>query len=171
MNLKSILASVAMTAAMTTAASAVDLTVPYTDPGFDWDGFYLGFQGGPSIYDGDPYLNGYGVAGVIFTLTEDFAVALEGAGGSWMEFGGSSTGYWIEGSARFGYVMDDTMLYALTGVLTDSGNPLSPVFGGGIWHAFTDNVSVRGEVFVVSHEFDFSDNEVGVRGGAFWHFN
>lgn len=157
----------ALVLALSPAAFAADYgeTMMMTDPGFDWDGFYMGLIGeGQTDFVGGNWVAGGAAAGVIFSLTDDFKVDIEGAV---MAFTGTSTGIQGEGTTRLGYAIDNVMLYGLGGIGTDGAGYFS--YGAGMWFAATDQVSFRVEVDGNSYFGSGIVDWAAVNAGFFLH--
>ncbi|WP_184804665.1 outer membrane protein [Rhizobium leucaenae] len=154
-------------------AMAADITFEQSAPqpeqqnfsGFDWSGFYLGAQGGytrnKATYLGlDQNLNS-GSAGVhagynfqhgniVYGIENDFNYNFEKGNETNLEWDAS-------GRARVGYALDRNLIFATAGLAAAGGKIDVPAVGkkddiligwtagGGIEHALTDNILIRGE--------------------------
>ena len=163
---------------MGSAAQAADLILPpaildpiYESPMFDFEGLYIGVQGGAFF----PLANGqttaeFGsgtinhtagliglVAGVNFMATDMFLVGVEIQGN--VLFGGQSPvvsgGYAAEGLilGKLGVVLtDNVLIYAAGGFGVMGGPDFGPTsgtyyaVGGGLEFGVTDSLGIRGEV-------------------------
>ena len=171
-------------------ALAADLTYEHSAPAaeqaysaYDWSGFYLGGQGGyvwnkGTVLGTDRNLDG-GTAGVhagynfqsgniVYGIENDFNYNFKDKKEADLEWDAS-------GRARVGYALDRTLLFATAGLAAAGGKVDAPgvgkkddiligwTAGGGIEHAFTDNVIVRGEY----RYSDFGNKDFGSAIGDF----
>ncbi|HEY0124293.1 MAG TPA: outer membrane protein [Rhizobium sp.] len=132
---------------------------------YDWSGFYLGVQGGYSwnqttILGSDKDIDngsfgahaGYNLqhGNIVYGIENDFNYNFGDNKESSLEWDAS-------GRARVGYALDRTLFFATGGVAAAGGKADVPAVGkkddiligwtagGGVEHAFTDNILVRGE--------------------------
>lgn len=165
-------------------AAAADLyeapSVPSAQPlsqAYDWSGFYLGGQGGYSwgqtkVLGSDQNADS-GAAGlhagynfqsgnIVYGIENDFNYNFEKKGDAELEWDAS-------GRARVGYAWDRTLFFATAGVAAGGGKVDLPAAGkkdgiligwtagGGVEHAVTDNILVRGEY----RHSDFGNKDFG----------
>ncbi|AYM84836.1 porin family protein [Agrobacterium tumefaciens] len=179
--------------ALTSAAPVLAADLVYEQPSppseqqvssaYDWSGFYLGAQGGynwnqATIFGSDANLDS-GSAGahagynfqhgnIVFGIENDFNYNFEKGGDAKVEWDASGRG-------RVGYAWDRTLFFATAGVAAAGVKVDVPgadkkddiligwTAGGGIEHAFTDNVLVRGEY----RYSDFGNKDFGSSIGEF----
>lgn len=127
----------------------------------DWDGLYVGIQGG---YDFDGYVDLQGVVGVNFTASESFLIGAEAAIGPYFDVGGGGgNGYEGYLAGRVGFVVDSALLYALGGASIVDGS-VGWVAGAGAEFMIADSTSMR--LQVLNYDNDFYQANVGLM----WHF-
>ncbi|MFT4183129.1 MAG: porin family protein [Rhizobium sp.] len=183
------LTTLALSAAM--PAVAADLT--YNEPAppaaqeaysaYDWSGFYIGAQGGynfnqatvlgsnQDIDSGSAGIHaGYNFqsGNIVYGIENDFNYNFEDNKNANLEWDAS-------GRARVGYALDRTLLFATAGVAAAGGKVdvagvgkkddilIGWTAGGGIEHAFTDHILVRGEY----RYSDFGNKDFGDGIGDF----
>lgn len=151
------LAALSVAALFTTgSAYAADLIIPTTpqpiieSAGFDWDGLYVGAQGGAQFGGNVNGLVG-AFAGVNFSAGSGFVTGVE-VNGDYV-WNGSFNAWEVVASARAGaLVTDDVLVYGKAGLgyrdTNNNGNAQGAmyVFGGGVEFAATDSFTIRGEV-------------------------
>ncbi|MBB3138287.1 outer membrane immunogenic protein [Rhizobium pisi] len=176
-------AALALSVAIPAAAADLTYETPAAQPGwqvssaYDWSGFYLGAQGGYSwsqtkILGSDQDANS-GSAGlhagynfqsgnIVYGIENDFNYNFEKNGDADLEWDAS-------GRARLGYAWGRTLFFATAGAAAAGGKVDIPAVGkkdgiligwtagGGIEHAVTDNILVRGEY----RHLDFGDKDFG----------
>ncbi|KJF72549.1 outer membrane protein [Agrobacterium arsenijevicii] len=150
---------------------------------YDWSGFYLGAQGGynwnqATVLGSDIDLDGgsFGAhagynfqhGNVVFGIENDFNYNFEDGSDATVEWDASGRG-------RVGYAWDRTLFFATAGVaaagvkvdVAGAGKKddilIGWTAGGGIEHAFTDNILVRGEY----RYSDFGSKDFGSSVGDF----
>lgn len=166
-------AFVAMAAVSATPVLAADAVDPPSAPPleqtaysiYDWSGFYLGAQGGynwnQATYLGTKQNLDSGSAGIhagynfqsgsiVYGIENDFNYNFDKGKNADFEWDASGRG-------RVGYAIDRTLLFATVGVAATSGKVTLPAAGkkddiligwragGGVEHAITDNILIRGE--------------------------
>jgi outer membrane immunogenic protein len=172
-------------------AAAADMTFAQPSPqpehqaysAFDWSGFYLGGQGGYSFNQATVFGSAEdldsGSAGlhagynfqsgdIVYGIENDFNYNFENKGDANLEWDASARG-------RVGYALDRTLIFATAGVAAAGAKVDVPeaskndailigwTAGGGVEHAFTDNVVVRGEY----RYSDFGSKDFGSAVGDF----
>ncbi|MBY2912470.1 outer membrane protein [Rhizobium leguminosarum] len=173
--------------ALSVAVPAVAADLTYETPpapsagevssAYDWSGFYLGAQGGYSwsqakilgsdqdIDSGTSGLHaGYNFqsGNIVYGIENDFNYNFEKNDNANLEWDAS-------GRARVGYAWDRTLFFATAGVAAGGGKVdisaagkkdgilIGWTAGGGIEHAVTDNILVRGEY----RHSDFRNKDFG----------
>lgn len=160
------------TPALSAAVPAVAADLTYETPApaaeqisvaYDWSGFYLGGQGGYSwsqtkILGSDENIDG-GTAGLHAGYNFQSGNIVYDANLEWD----------ASGRARVGYALDRTLFFATAGVAAGGGKVDIPTAGkkdgiligwtagGGIEHAVTDHILVRGEY----RHSDFGNKDFG----------
>lgn len=188
MHLK-IFAFAALVLSAATPAAAADMVAPdiapqseqLTNSPYDWSGFYLGLQGGYSwnkvtALGSDQNLDG-GSSGayagynfqhgnIVYGIENDFNYNFKNGNETSLKWDAS-------GRARVGYALDRTLLFATAGVAAGGGEIDVPsvgkkddiligwTAGGGVEHALTDNILVRGEY----RYSDFGSKDFGTAFG------
>lgn len=168
-----LLALAAFTLSSVSPAVAADLISGQSAPeaeqqaysGYNWSGFYLGLQGGytwnkAKAFNSDHNLDN-GSAGlhagynfqsgnIVYGIENDFNYNFEDGKDTKLEWDASGRG-------RVGYAFDRTLMFATAGVAATGGKIdaagigkkddilIGWTAGGGIEHAVTDNILVRGE--------------------------
>ncbi|MCR5942718.1 porin family protein [Ochrobactrum sp. XJ1] len=191
MQIKSFVFIALATSMAAVPAIAADLTYDNPAPvgeqqaysAYDWSGFYLGAQGGYSwnkgtVLGSDQNIDS-GTAGIhagynfqsgsiVYGIENDFNYNFEDKNDANLEWDAS-------GRARVGYALDRTLVYATGGVAAAGGKVDVPgvgkkddiligwTAGGGVEHAFTNNVTVRGEY----RYSDFGNKDFGSSIGDF----
>jgi len=169
---------VAAATLLSTGALAADLysgrpaTDLYSSPMFNFDGAYVGAQGGGywGTVNG-PSVTGWNldvVAGVNFAMTDLILAGLEFQGGvMWPDSGWK----WdMLGLARVGAEFTDgVMAYGAAGVGSVAGNGVY-AFGGGVEVATFSSVSVRGEILGLAN-WGQSPSAAKATAGVLFHFN
>ncbi|AYG63805.1 outer membrane protein [Rhizobium jaguaris] len=180
----------ALASSMAAPAFAADLTYEQTTPAaeqsysaYNWSGFYLGAQGGyawnkGSVLGSDHKLDN-GISGVhagynfqtgniVYGIENDFNYNFGDKNEANLDWDAS-------GRARVGYALDRTLFFATAGVAAAGGKVdasgvgkkddilIGWTAGGGIEHAFTDNIIVRGEY----RYSDFGKKDFGSAIGDF----
>ncbi|WP_421359015.1 MULTISPECIES: outer membrane protein [Agrobacterium] len=156
---------------------------PQVSSAYDWSGFYLGAQGGynwnqATIFGSDVDLDS-GSAGlhagynfqhgnIVFGIENDFNYNFEKTNNATVEWDASGRG-------RVGYAWDRTLFFATAGVAAagvkvdiagaDKKDDIliGWTAGGGVEHALTDNILVRGEY----RYSDFGNKDFGSSIGEF----
>ncbi|CAN7598981.1 outer membrane protein [Pararhizobium sp. LjRoot238] len=150
---------------------------------YDWSGFYLGAQGGYSwnqatILGSDQDIDsgsfgahaGYNFqyGNIVYGIENDFNYNFEDGGEANLEWDASGRG-------RVGYAWDRTLFFATAGIAAAGGKVDVPgvgkkddiligwTAGGGVEHAVTDNILVRGEY----RYSDFGNKDFGSGIGDF----
>ncbi|WFS04368.1 outer membrane protein [Rhizobium tumorigenes] len=172
----------------TAPAMAADLSVvPEAAPAaystYDWSGFYIGAQGGYSwnqttvlgtkedldngsagIHAGYNFQSG----SIVYGIENDFNYNFAKDKDTDLEWDASGRG-------RIGYALDRTLIFATAGIAATSGKLDIPAIrkkddiligwtaGGGVEHAITDNILVRGEY----RYSDFGKKDFGAGVGDF----
>ena len=160
--------------AMFSSAYAADPVESYNTETVDWDGFYAGIVGGALINNIGIWGEVGGAVGYNHTYKGFFGdhEMLFNIEGSLSAYRGPTTGWEAELTSRGGFVLDDIILYSLSGIGNDTG-AFYRVSGLGLWGKVTDDFSLRGEVtantYFTSGFFAMPD-WYAVKGGAFWHF-
>jgi outer membrane immunogenic protein len=137
-------------------AHAADLIIPVTPQpimpaaGFDWDGLYVGAQGGAQFGGATNGVVG-GFAGVNFNTGAGFVAGVE-MNGDYV-WNGAFNAWEVLASGRVGaLVTDDVLFYGKAGLGYRDTNNNGPAqgatyaFGGGLEFAAADSVTIRGEV-------------------------
>jgi len=136
-----------------------------TQSSYNWSGFYLGIQGGYSWnqakYQGlEQRLNGgslgahagynFQTGNIVYGIENDFNYNLEKGNEANLQWDASGRG-------RVGYAWDRTLFFTTAGIAAAGGKVDVPAIGkkddiligwtagGGVEHAVTDNILVRGE--------------------------
>ncbi|UXT20449.1 porin family protein [Agrobacterium tumefaciens] len=150
---------------------------------YDWSGFYLGAQGGynwnqATILGSDVDLNsgsfgahaGYNFqhGNIVYGIENDFNYNFEDGSDATVEWDASGRG-------RIGYAWDRTLFFATAGIAAAGAKVDVPgagkkddiligwTAGGGVEHALTDNILVRGEY----RYSDFGNKDFGSSIGDF----
>lgn len=190
MHIKSFaLATLILSAAIPAMAADMTLEDPLPLPEqhqfspYDWSGFYLGAQGGYSwnqatVLSEDRNLDGgsFGVhagynfqtGNIVYGIENDFNYNFGDSDDASIEWDASGRG-------RVGYAWDRTLFFTTAGIAAAGGKVEIPevgkkddiligwTAGGGIEHAFTDNILVRGEY----RYSDFGSKDFGSAIGDF----
>lgn len=204
MKISALLAGVAGAALLASGAQAADLILPttpapivYNDAVFDFEGFYLGVQGGlvnPNI-EGS---SGFGLVGIV--AGANFAVTDAVLAGAEVQINGyfgddpldttdSNNGFYaydILAQGKLGFLVTDSVFaYGLAGVGVAKGNSdrTDPYVDNTYWTAglglevaVTDALSIRGEAaYIQNFDSDALDAEYNNAAGKFtvgllWHF-
>ncbi|TQX82762.1 MULTISPECIES: outer membrane protein [Rhizobium] len=174
-------------AAPVCAADMVEQAAPQPEAtvssDYDWSGFYIGGQGGYNWNDaklfGEAQKLDSGSAGVhagynfqsgniVYGIENDFNYNFEKNKGTDLEWDASGRG-------RVGFAFDRTLVFATAGIAAASGKVEVPAAGkkddiligwtagGGLEHALTDNILVRGEY----RYSDFGKKDFGSSIGDF----
>jgi outer membrane immunogenic protein len=186
-----LLAFATLTLSCVTPALAADLVYEQPVPPseqqayspYDWSGFYLGAQGGynwnqANILGSDEDLDsssfgahaGYNLqhGNIVYGIENDFNYNFEKGDDATVEWDAS-------GRARVGYALDRNLFFATAGVAAAGAKVNVPAAGtkddiligwtagGGVEHAFTDNILVRGEY----RYSDFGSKDFGSNIGEF----
>jgi outer membrane immunogenic protein len=205
MKITALMAGVAAAALMVSGAQAADLILP-TEPApvfesnsFDFEGFYLGVQGGGVFFNG----GGAGLVGVVaganFAVSDAFLLGAEIQSNLYFgeDFAGelvtaddNTFGAWdVAAIAKAGAVLTDgVFVYGLAGVGfandtnedgSDDDNNTYWTAGAGVEFAVSDSFSLRTEAAYVRNfddalatDDDGFDEAAGkFTVGALWHFN
>jgi outer membrane immunogenic protein len=143
-----LLAGAALAVSMSTAHAADLLATPvdpiYSSPLFDFEGLYLGVQGGGAFSSGIPY----GLLGVVvganFAVTDGIIAGVEFQGDGY--YNGGFTAYDALALGRVGgFVSENAMLYGELGAGLLNSTPVYAL-GAGVELAVADQLSVRGEL-------------------------
>ncbi|ATN37417.1 hypothetical protein ACO34A_26990 (plasmid) [Rhizobium sp. ACO-34A] len=182
-------AALAFSAAIPAGAADMTFEQPAPQPEYqasstyDWSGFYLGAQGGytwnrATVLGSDQDIDS-GSAGLhagynfqsgnfVYGIENDFNYNFEESDNANVEWDASGRG-------RLGYALDRTLIFATAGVAAAGGKVDVPgvgkkddiligwTAGGGVEHAFTDNITVRGEY----RYSDFGSKDFGAAIGDF----
>jgi outer membrane immunogenic protein len=169
----SLLAGAALAVSMASAASAADLLQTpvdpiYSSPLFNFEGLYLGVQGGGAFASGTPY----GVLGVVvganFAVTDGIIAGVEFQGDGY--YNGGFTAYDALALGRVGgFVSENAMLYGELGAGFINATP-SYAFGAGVELAVADQLSVRGELQGLG-SFGAMPSAAKATVGLLWHVN
>jgi outer membrane immunogenic protein len=172
MQVKIVIAALAVASSLVAPVFAADLVEqPAPQPEalanstYDWSGFYIGGQGGYNWNDGkllgETQKLDSGSAGahagynfqsgnIVYGIENDFNYNFEKNKGADVEWDASGRG-------RVGFAFDRTLVFATAGIAAASGKVDVPAAGkkddiligwtagGGLEHAITDNILVRGE--------------------------
>lgn len=129
-------------AASSTSAFTADAATDYSSSSFDWEGFYIGLNGG-LLNTGTTYWGIGGLAGLNFR-SDDFVFGVEGEITPYFD-GGGYQGSLYEITARGGVlVSEDALVYAVGGVVSDGG-AFAGLAGFGAEFVAYDNVTIGGE--------------------------
>ncbi|NTF42000.1 outer membrane protein [Rhizobium rhizogenes] len=183
-----ILAMVALALSSTMPAMAADMAFEQPAPqpqqsAYDWSGFYLGVQGGYS-WNKAKYLGteqnldggsfgahaGYNFqsGNIVYGIENDFNYSFNKDKDANLQWDAS-------GRARVGYALDRTLFFTTAGLAAAGGKVDAPAIGkkddiligwtagGGVEHALTDNILLRGEY----RYSDFGKKDFGSRIGDF----
>jgi outer membrane immunogenic protein len=168
----SLLAGAALAVFAAGSASAADLLTSidpiYSSPLFNFEGLYVGVQGGGAFDSGTPY----GVLGVVvgsnFAVTNGIIAGLEFQGDAYYNAG--FTAYDALALGRLGgFLSENTMIYGELGVgLTNT----APVYALGIGAemALASQLSVRGELQGLG-AFGGGPSTAKATVGLLWHLN
>jgi outer membrane immunogenic protein len=142
------LAVAALATSVASTAHAADLLTPadpiYSSPLFNFEGIYLGAQGGGALASGGFFGTAGVVVGANFAVTDGILAGIEFQG----------NGYWNGGGAVYdalalgrigGFVSDNAMLYGDLGAGFVNASP-AYAFGGGVELGLTSQISVRGDL-------------------------
>ncbi|CAN7739339.1 outer membrane protein [Rhizobium sp. LjRoot258] len=179
----------ALAASFGVPAIAADLTFEQPTPpqhpysAYDWSGFYLGAQGGytwikATVLGTEQNLDsatfgahaGYNFqsGNIVYGIENDFNYNFE-------DKSQADIGWDASGRARVGYALDRTLLFATAGVAAAGGKVDVPglgkkdeiligwTAGGGVEHALTESILVRGEY----RYSDFGKKDFGSSIGDF----
>jgi outer membrane immunogenic protein len=114
----------------------------YNPAAFNFDGFYLGAQGGLGV--GGLHAGSIGVvAGTNFTVSDPVIAGIEFQADALLKGGGNTYDFYALGRAGM-VVNSDLMVYAEAGPGWSAGVG-GYAFGGGAEYALTDVLSVKGE--------------------------
>lgn len=169
----SLLAGAALAVSMTGTAFAADLlTTPvdpiYSSPLFNFEGLYVGVQGGGALSSGTPY----GVLGVVvgsnFAVTDGIIAGVEFQGDAY--YNGGFTAYDALALGRVGgFVSDNMMVYGELGAGFTNTTPVYAL-GAGVEMAVADQLSVRGELQGLG-AFGAMPSVGKATVGLLWHLN
>jgi outer membrane immunogenic protein len=168
----SLLAGAALAVSMSGAAHAADLLTPvdpiYSSPLFNFEGLYVGVQGGGALSSGTPY----GVLGVVvgsnFAVTDGIIAGVEFQGDAY--YNGGFTAYDALALGRVGgFVSDNTMLYGELGAGFTNSSAVYAL-GGGAEMAVAGQLSVRGELQGLGN-FGAFPSAAKATVGLLWHMN
>jgi outer membrane immunogenic protein len=164
----------AMPAFGATAAEAIGpnfLPDPiYDSPLFNFEGFYVGVQGGAGALPGPGFVGTAGVvAGANFAITDSILTGLEFQGeGVFNQTGYLGADLLLLAKAG-GYITDQLMAYGAVGggLVNNAG---SYALGGGLEMPIWDHLSARGEILGTG---TFGAMPNGAKGsiGLLWHMN
>ena len=168
----SFLAGAALAVSMTSAAHAADLLTPvdpiYSSPLFDFEGLYVGLQGGGAISGGTPY----GVLGVVvgsnFAITDGIIAGVEFQGDAYYDGGFSAYDALALGRVG-GFVSDNAMVYGELGAGFTNTDPVYAL-GAGVELAVAEQLSVRGELQGLG-AFGAMPSVGKATVGLLWHLN
>ncbi len=168
----SLLAGTALAVLLSAPASAADLLGPldpiYSSPLFNFEGLYVGIQGGGAMASGTPY----GVLGVVvgsnFAITSGIIAGLEVQGDAY--YNGGFTAYDALALGRLGgFLSDNTMVYGQLGA-GFTNTSFVYALGAGVEMAMTDQLSVRGELQGLGG-FGAFPSAAKATVGLLWHIN
>jgi outer membrane immunogenic protein len=168
----SLFAGAALAVFVTGSATAADLLTSidpiYSSPLFNFEGLYVGVQGGGAVESGTPY----GLLGVVvgsnFAVTNGIIAGLEFQGDAY--YNGGFTAYDALALGRLGgFLSENTMIYGELGVGVTN---VSPVYALGIGAemALAGQLSVRGEVQGLG-AFGAAPSTAKATVGLLWHLN
>lgn len=181
-----ILRSLAIAAGLSLLAGtafAADLTiptdeVPVVDNTFDWEGFYVGAEGGIEYFDPDySYLAAGVFVGANFLVSENILLGIEGSLGVIADDVDVWGELFVLGRAGV-LVTPDVLLYGVAGVGyewliedPDYYNAMAYQLGGGVEVAVAESVTVRGQLTGYGY-FDDGDFFEAARAtvGVAFHF-
>ena len=168
----SLLAGAALAVSMSSAAQAADLLATpidpiYSSPLFDFEGLYVGVQGGGAISG-----TGYGVLGVVvgsnFAITDGIIAGVEFQGDTY--YNGGFTAFDALALGRVGgFVSENAMVYGELGVGFTNTDPVYAL-GAGVEMAVADQLSVRGELQGLG-AFGTTPSVGKATVGLLWHLN
>ncbi len=168
MSYKALLLATAATLAITGSAVAADPPMiiddePIIDNSFDWNGFYLGVNGG-LFWTGTTFPT----IGIDFGYNwaeSEFLFGLEGDL-DWYVTAGAFSG---EIQGRVGAIFDPAVLYIDGGIGTFFTGGVYGFIGGGVEFAATDNMSIALQTDLIT----FGGGLDAIRGEATlnWHFD
>lgn len=168
-----LLAGAALAVSMSTAASAADLlTTPvdpiYSSPLFDFEGLYVGIQGGGAVMAGAGQGVVGGVVGANFAVTDGIIAGVEFQADAY--FNGGLTAYDALALGRIGgFVSDNAMVYGELGAGFVNAAP-SYALGVGVEMAMTDQLAIRGELQGLG-AFGAAPSTAKATVGLLWHVN
>ncbi len=179
MFVRSLSFAVAAAALMVSGAQAADLIIPvtpepiYQSNGFDWEGLYVGVQGGGQWYSATTQGFVGGVVGVNFIIADPILLGVE-LNGNYI-WGPSIAATEFLGVARIGAIVTDQVLvYADAGIGVYTNSPAPSVneyqLGVGVEVAVTDSISVRAQVDALGDFGGPGFNIAKATVGAFYHF-
>lgn len=144
----------------------------YNSPLFNFDGFYVGAQGGGAWFvSPGPGVVGAigGMAGVNFGITDALLAGIEFQSSVFLN-GSGITGYDALALAHFGgFITDSAVLYGAAGGGISQGTT-AYAFGAGIEAALKDSVSARIEV-LGEGPWGSMPNGAKASLGLVWHVN
>ncbi len=142
-------AGAALAVSMASAAHAADLLKPadpiYSSPLFNFEGLYLGAQGGGAVASGGLYGTLGIVVGANFAITDGIIGGVEFQGDTYWNGGGYAAYDALALGRIGGFVSDNVLLTGDLGVGVVSGTPVYAL-GGGAEFGLTDSLSVRGDL-------------------------
>lgn len=165
MRIRSLLAAAAVLCATLGSARAADFGSVYSATSFNFDGFYLGVQGGGQF--GDPAAAELGLAaGANFAVADPVVAGLEFQ--SDLLVTSSSKDFDFYALGRAGVVItSDFMAYGEVGPGWSRGN-FGYLFGGGGEYALNNAVSVKGELQGIG-KWGSGPFGTRVQGGLLFH--
>lgn len=174
------LSAVALTL-MGSTAFAADLSIPSTpepivpEAGFNWDGLYLGVQGGGYFEDGYD-TQGFigGVVGVNVVVADPIVLGAELDANYYFEGDLAAAGELLALGKVGVLATPDLLIYATAGagwVSEEGGDDYTELaIGGGIEAALTDSVTMRAQVLAFKTEGSDSFDGATASVGVFFHF-
>lgn len=182
MTLRHLALSAVALALMGTTAFAADLSSPSTpapivpEAGFNWDGLYLGVQGGGYFQDGYD-TQGFigGVVGVNAVVADPIVIGAELDANYYFENDDYASAGEVLALGKIGVLATpDLLIYATAGagwVSEDGGDDYSEIaIGGGIEAAVAQNVTLRAQVLAFKTEYSDSFDGATASVGVFFHF-
>ncbi len=168
----SLLAGAALAGFLSGSAAAADLLTSidpiYSSPLFNFEGLYVGVQGGGAFESGTPY----GLIGVVigsnFAVTNGIIAGLEFQGDAY--YNGGFTAYDALALGRVGgFLSENTMIYGQLGAGITNVSPVY-VVGLGAEMALTGQLGARAEVQGLGG-FGAMPSTAKATVGLLWHLN
>lgn len=170
----SLLAGAALAVCLSSAATAADLLVGpvdpiYSSPLFDFEGLYVGAQGGGALASGSLYGTLGVVVGANFAITDGIIAGVEFQGNTYWNGGGYAAYDALALGRIGGFISDNAMVYGALGGGLANGTP-AYALGAGVEMAMTDQMSIRGELMGVG-AFGAGPSSAKATVGLLMHFN